>query len=396
MTCTKQTEWSGVAGPAGSCSPVKPCGICEGDCNTDADCAAGLLCFQRDEPHQTVPGCARSGYTATPLEDWDYCYQPSAQCAAEKTVDEAAMKKTGWTFKDFDGKKNLAGQNKCTATAWHGYGNEGKVATLSKVLRGSGAATLDFGNCWNAGKTNVYLNGKLLDSAGPKTASKTVLFGYKDGDKLELRDEEGNAVLMTSKLTLCAAARTVAPQGTYMGCFTDATDGKRDLPTKMAGAFSSHAVCTSACKAAGFGFSGGQYTNECRCGHSYGSQGKATNCGANGALCLNGKYDCRYANAVFSTGRVQAAALASIRVNGAVDAQQMRAWTFPTPATMLSLGAQHDGSRTSFYWGQIGNVRVDSSTGQFSPGPCLVPLLRAQRMHGGCVSCANPCWLRLS
>lgn len=33
-----------------------PLGICQGDCDTDDDCAEGLVCFQRDA-NETVPGC---------------------------------------------------------------------------------------------------------------------------------------------------------------------------------------------------------------------------------------------------------------------------------------------------------------------------------------------------
>lgn len=34
-----------------------PLGLCEGDCNTDSDCEAGLVCFQR-EHYDAVPGCS--------------------------------------------------------------------------------------------------------------------------------------------------------------------------------------------------------------------------------------------------------------------------------------------------------------------------------------------------
>ena len=42
------------------------CDECQGDCDTDSDCKAGLTCFQRDTG--SVPGC--SGVATT---DWDYC-----------------------------------------------------------------------------------------------------------------------------------------------------------------------------------------------------------------------------------------------------------------------------------------------------------------------------------
>ena len=45
---------------------------CVGECDSNAQCAPGLLCFQRsnDEP---IPGCKGSGSG----RDWDYCYDPA-------------------------------------------------------------------------------------------------------------------------------------------------------------------------------------------------------------------------------------------------------------------------------------------------------------------------------
>jgi hypothetical protein len=48
-----------------------PLGVCEGDCDNDGECAAGLLCFQRSGT-ESVPGCSGSGVSAK-----DYCYDPN-------------------------------------------------------------------------------------------------------------------------------------------------------------------------------------------------------------------------------------------------------------------------------------------------------------------------------
>ena len=42
-------------------------GVCEGDCDTDSDCGIGLMCFQRGG-NEPVPGCS-----GTPNSSWDYC-----------------------------------------------------------------------------------------------------------------------------------------------------------------------------------------------------------------------------------------------------------------------------------------------------------------------------------
>ena len=47
-------------------------GLCEGDCDVDAHCAPGLICFQRNE-HEAVPGC--SGGKADDSKT-DFCIDP--------------------------------------------------------------------------------------------------------------------------------------------------------------------------------------------------------------------------------------------------------------------------------------------------------------------------------
>merc|ERR550534_2905838 len=56
------------------CTTDSPCGECEGDCDSDADCMAGLRCFQRDTSEESVPGCASGG--AGDISTHDYCYIP--------------------------------------------------------------------------------------------------------------------------------------------------------------------------------------------------------------------------------------------------------------------------------------------------------------------------------
>jgi hypothetical protein len=48
-------------------SPTETLQVCEGDCDRDSDCAPGLKCFQRSalEP---VPGCRGTG-----INNYDYC-----------------------------------------------------------------------------------------------------------------------------------------------------------------------------------------------------------------------------------------------------------------------------------------------------------------------------------
>lgn len=49
-----------------------PLGLCEGDCDDDSDCQAGLVCFQRDG-RTAVPGCRGRG-----TRNNDYCIDPAS------------------------------------------------------------------------------------------------------------------------------------------------------------------------------------------------------------------------------------------------------------------------------------------------------------------------------
>lgn len=57
-------------------TPTEPLGLCEGDCDSDADCAEGLRCFFRDNSEfeaTTPPGCAKGG--SGDVSTSDYCVQ---------------------------------------------------------------------------------------------------------------------------------------------------------------------------------------------------------------------------------------------------------------------------------------------------------------------------------
>ena len=59
-------------------------------------------------------------------------------------------------------------------------------------LQGSGNATLEYANGFAGNTVQVYLNNRVIDSAGA-SASKIIQFGFTDGDILMVR--EGVAVI---------------------------------------------------------------------------------------------------------------------------------------------------------------------------------------------------------
>jgi hypothetical protein len=62
---------------------VFPLGRCEGDCDSDADCDTGLVCFQRSGT-QGVPGCEGTGDSGD-----DYCYEPEPIPPPPNSLDDA-------------------------------------------------------------------------------------------------------------------------------------------------------------------------------------------------------------------------------------------------------------------------------------------------------------------
>ena len=91
---------------------------------------------------------------------------------------------------------------KCKNKAkWYGWSSHALVRTLSTVLNGSGEATLDFGNCWNDGNVKVYMDSKLIATASEGTLSVIKSFSFAPGSLLEIKDEDGNAVMMLNSIT---------------------------------------------------------------------------------------------------------------------------------------------------------------------------------------------------
>jgi hypothetical protein len=58
------------------CKPENPCNICQGDCDNDSDCKAGLVCFKRNYKAE-VPGCQSGG--EGDIEHYDFCVQEQAE-----------------------------------------------------------------------------------------------------------------------------------------------------------------------------------------------------------------------------------------------------------------------------------------------------------------------------
>eukprot|EP00529_Nitzschia_sp_RCC80_P003057 CAMPEP_0113452454 /NCGR_PEP_ID=MMETSP0014_2-20120614/6854_1 /TAXON_ID=2857 /ORGANISM="Nitzschia sp." /LENGTH=1126 /DNA_ID=CAMNT_0000343825 /DNA_START=1476 /DNA_END=4856 /DNA_ORIENTATION=- /assembly_acc=CAM_ASM_000159 len=68
--------------------PLELLNECEGDCDADADCGPGLVCFNRESSMQAVPGCSggESDFSLT-----DYCIQPQQPVLPELGGDDSVI-----------------------------------------------------------------------------------------------------------------------------------------------------------------------------------------------------------------------------------------------------------------------------------------------------------------
>jgi hypothetical protein len=173
---------------------------------------------------------------------------------------------------------------------------------------------------WSSGYNNPLVVGAGYDcggyiaqgwcDAGTRSPTGAVGDGHPIGDNYN--NPESNC---------CACGKALVPavcgDRQYVGCFTDTTDGVRDLPVGPAYLTASDRQtsltdCASQC--AGYQYMGLQDTNQCYCGNLYGSQGSAEcpdDCGlpssASGAGCGNRNAVYRMSDVTSSTDVTTAA-----------------------------------------------------------------------------------------
>ena len=125
---------------------------------------------------------------------------------------QSIMESNGWKFDltlDDSSKtdKDKRAGVKCRSK-WYGWNTHFVdfvglhfVESLTAVLNGTGEVAIEFGNCWNEGNVNVYLNSKLIATAPEGTPSVNKSFSFTPGSVLAIADEEGNAVMALNSIT---------------------------------------------------------------------------------------------------------------------------------------------------------------------------------------------------
>ena len=78
-------------------------------------------------------------------------------------------------------------------TFW-GYKYHSATGFVEATFKGSGRATLDFGNCYDkGGVVKVYLNAQEIGEADKLELSEVISFSYSKGDVLNITEEfKGN------------------------------------------------------------------------------------------------------------------------------------------------------------------------------------------------------------
>ena len=117
------------------------------------------------------------------------------------------MESNGWVFY---GKKRCGtgnwyedskGLKVCGPRSWYCSGPV--IGSISTTFKGSGSATLDFGNCYTKGKVVVLLKGKEINGKRKSTAnadvkSKNITFKFVQGDELKIIAPENGIIKLNS------------------------------------------------------------------------------------------------------------------------------------------------------------------------------------------------------
>ena len=114
----------GVNGP-GAGQKLKEC---EADCDKDADCDTGLICYQRNSSYNRVPGCNMGGSGDTSV--YDYCYDPKKKEEPSQASAGSSSKTATVTVSGRYGNKTLnniqcePGQHIGTESSAHATSND--------------------------------------------------------------------------------------------------------------------------------------------------------------------------------------------------------------------------------------------------------------------------------
>ena len=100
----------------------------------------------------------------------------------------------GWNLDNINqGSITLHNHKNCrSGNSWYGWnGDPMKIGSISTRLSGCGVGKLDFGQCYGGSADSsviVNLNGIEIGRAMSLQDSKTIVFNFKEGDIMELKE----------------------------------------------------------------------------------------------------------------------------------------------------------------------------------------------------------------
>ena len=118
----------------------------------------------------------------------------------------AVMEKNGWDF-DITDSNDPKFTAECGTSAWYGYNYGPVIGSLTAIFVGSGKATLNFGNCYTAGRVTVYLNGRDIAYAVAYTFEQEVTFDYSSGDILTIKEHPMAIIKLNSLKLSCTNSK---------------------------------------------------------------------------------------------------------------------------------------------------------------------------------------------
>ena len=93
--------------------------------------------------------------------------------------------------------------------SWYGY-SDNNAGFIKTTLHGCGKARLDFGSCigdYYWGRTDIYLNEKLISRATAGQLSKEIEFDFNEGDILKI--EETYSTIKFNNFTILSCCEKV-------------------------------------------------------------------------------------------------------------------------------------------------------------------------------------------
>ena len=141
--------------------------------------------------------------------DFFFLFQgPSALCANEGLSDfssHEAMKEYGWDLSTIDEDTRLVlTQSACekrlhTLESFKWMDQQWSTTSISTSFWGVGSATLEFGNCNNAGDVTVLLDGGEIAKSKMNEAVSNVTFNFDERSVLTIR-ANGKAIIRLHSL----------------------------------------------------------------------------------------------------------------------------------------------------------------------------------------------------